>query len=240
MKYMGSKARFAKDLLPIILKDRKPEQWYVEPFAGGMNLISEVNGNRIANDSHFYLIEMWKALVSGWIPEHVSKDQYEIAKINREEYPPYLTGWIGFNCAHSGKWFRGYAGKITTKEGNVRDYQLEARNNVAKQVEKLQDVIFKNESYENLYIPPNSIIYCDPPYQGTERYADVIDYGHFWDWVRNLSKSGHDVFVSGYDAPNDFYCLWEKKTVSSISANNTHNKSSVSIEKLFKYAGNNA
>ncbi len=35
MKYMGSKARFAKDILPIILKDRKPEQWYVEPFARG-------------------------------------------------------------------------------------------------------------------------------------------------------------------------------------------------------------
>ena len=32
MKYMGSKARFTKEILPIILKDRKPEQWYVEPF----------------------------------------------------------------------------------------------------------------------------------------------------------------------------------------------------------------
>ena len=33
MKYMGSKARFSKDILPIILKDRTVEQWYVEPFA---------------------------------------------------------------------------------------------------------------------------------------------------------------------------------------------------------------
>lgn len=29
MKYMGSKERIAKHILPIILKDRKPEQWYV-------------------------------------------------------------------------------------------------------------------------------------------------------------------------------------------------------------------
>ena len=29
MKYMGSKARIAKEILPIILKDRKPEQCYV-------------------------------------------------------------------------------------------------------------------------------------------------------------------------------------------------------------------
>ena len=48
MKYMGSKARFTKEILPIILKDRKPEQWYVEPFAGGMNVICEVGEKKNA------------------------------------------------------------------------------------------------------------------------------------------------------------------------------------------------
>ena len=66
MKYMGSKARFTKEILPIILKDRKPEQWYIEPFAGGMNAICEVQGNRIANDIHYHLIQMWRELVGGW------------------------------------------------------------------------------------------------------------------------------------------------------------------------------
>ena len=42
MKYMGSKTRFAKHLLPIILKDRIKGQYYVEPFAGGMNMIDKV------------------------------------------------------------------------------------------------------------------------------------------------------------------------------------------------------
>ena len=35
MKYMGSKARIANEILPIILKDRKDGQFYVEPFVGG-------------------------------------------------------------------------------------------------------------------------------------------------------------------------------------------------------------
>lgn len=35
MKYMGSKSRIAKYILPIILKDRKDGQYYVEPFCGG-------------------------------------------------------------------------------------------------------------------------------------------------------------------------------------------------------------
>jgi len=50
MKYMGSKSRIANDILPIILKDRKQDQYYVEPFCGGLNVIDKVDGNRIAND----------------------------------------------------------------------------------------------------------------------------------------------------------------------------------------------
>ena len=55
---MGSKARFAKDLLPIILKDRKSNQSYLEPFAGGMNMIDKVDGIRIANDQHQELMAL--------------------------------------------------------------------------------------------------------------------------------------------------------------------------------------
>jgi len=40
MKYTGSKRRVAKEILPIILKDRQLNQWYVEPFVGGGNLTS--------------------------------------------------------------------------------------------------------------------------------------------------------------------------------------------------------
>ena len=106
MKYMGSKARFSKEILPIILKDRRLEQWYVEPFAGGMNSICGVEGNRVANDIHYYLIEMQKKLTDGWIPEKISKEDYIEVRNNREKYPPYLVGWIGFNCSYSGKWLR--------------------------------------------------------------------------------------------------------------------------------------
>ena len=83
MKYMGGKARFAKDILPIILKDRNPEQWYIEPFAGGMNMICEVNGNRLANDKNYHLIEMWKWIIKNGIPlksEEITKELYDYAR----------------------------------------------------------------------------------------------------------------------------------------------------------------
>ena len=58
MKYMGSKNRIAKDILPIILKDRTPKQWYIEPFCGGLGTLDKVTSNRIASDKNKYIIEM--------------------------------------------------------------------------------------------------------------------------------------------------------------------------------------
>ena len=51
MKYMGSKARFAKYILPIVLEGRTEAQTYVEPFAGGMNMIDKVEGKQIGRAS---------------------------------------------------------------------------------------------------------------------------------------------------------------------------------------------
>lgn len=62
MKYMGSKARIAKHILPIILKDRKEDQWYVEPFVGGANMIDKVDGNRIGSDLNKPLVACLDAL----------------------------------------------------------------------------------------------------------------------------------------------------------------------------------
>ena len=59
---MGSKNRIAKHILPIMLEHRKEGQYWVEPFVGGANMIDKVEGLRIGNDSHVYLIALLKAL----------------------------------------------------------------------------------------------------------------------------------------------------------------------------------
>lgn len=235
MKYIGSKARFSKDILPIILKNRKPEQWYVEPFAGGMNVIAEVQGNRIANDVHFYLIEMWRELVNGWIPQEYTRDEYRQIRENKEKYPSYEVGWVGFNVSYGGDYFSGFAGKTKTKIGTIRDYQTEAINNTLGQVEKMKGVLFQNKPYYELEIPSNSIVYCDPPYEGTKKYkVDEFNYEFFWNWVRTLSKQGHIVYVSEYKAPADFECIWQKAAKSSLSANGKTGSNKISVEKLFR------
>ena len=235
---MGSKARFTKEILPIILKDRKPEQWYIEPFAGGMNAICEVQGNRIANDIHYHLIQMWRELVGGWIPKKITKEEYSEVRKDQSKHPAYFVGWVGFNCSYSGKWFGGFAGETNTKIGTVRDYQTEAISNVAKQVEKMKGVIFQNKPYYELELPPNSIIYCDPPYEGTTSYK-TGDFNHpnFWDWCRKMSEKNL-VFVSEYKAPDDFICVWEGEVKTNFASQRdgaTHK----AVEKLFKFSSTN-
>ena len=235
---MGSKARFSKEILPIILKDRTADQWYIEPFAGGMNAICEVQGNRIANDIHYHLIQMWRELVGGWIPKKITKEEYSEVRTDQNKYPAYFVGWVGFNCSYSGKWFGGFADDYPesrrNKKGILPNYQMEAINNIPKQVEKLKGVIFQDKPYYELELPPNSIVYCDPPYEGTTGYADDFNHNTFWEWVREISKQGHSVFVSEYNAPDDFECLWQKEAKSSLSANGKIGGNKISVEKLFR------
>ena len=56
MIYMGSKARVSKKILPIMLKNRKEGQYFVDLFTGGGNLIQNVEGNCIASDINPYTI----------------------------------------------------------------------------------------------------------------------------------------------------------------------------------------
>jgi len=208
MKYMGSKARHAKEMLPIILKDRKEGQWYVEPFVGGCNMIDKVDGNRIASDSNEYIAAMWGAMVNdNWIPpDKITEEEYNKIKQNKDNAPKELVGFTGVAVTFGSTWFGTYA---RNKRGT--NYALEGRANLLKQVQLLKGVVFHSVSYENLNIPPNSIIYCDPPYKGTAKYKDDFNHDKFYEWCRQKHKEGHKVFVSEYEMPDDFICVWSKQ-----------------------------
>jgi DNA adenine methylase len=243
MKYMGSKNRIAKYILPIILKDRKPNQWYVEPFAGGMNVIDKVDGNRIANDNNKYLIEMWKGLINNTdrindIPKSFYSEVRDCFNGKNDNFNDFIVGWIGFMGSANGRFFEGgYSGKSKTKIGTERDYIAESIRNIEKQIPNMFGVEFSNKDYKQLNIPNNSIIYCDIPYKGTKQYSTSKNFNHedFWEWCRKKTKEGHQVFISEYNAPTDFECVWEMKVKSSLSANGKIGGSKNSVEKLFKY-----
>ena len=97
---MGSKRRVAKHILQTMLAERKPGQYWVEPFVGGANMIDKVDGPRIGADIHPYLIHLLKAVQSGWVPPTVvTEEMYKQATQDMTSYAPHLTAFILFCCS---------------------------------------------------------------------------------------------------------------------------------------------
>jgi DNA adenine methylase len=235
MKYMGSKARIANNILPIILKERKQGQYYVEPFCGGCNVIDKAGGNRIASDNNQYLISMFKSLQEGWIPpEEISREHYNEVRRNYNQkgecYTDSYTGFVGFVGSYNGRFFDGgYSGKVKIKNGSTRDYITEARTNLMVQIESLSGVTFICRDYKDSILPSCSLIYCDPPYLGVKKYSYQINHVEFWQWCRDMAFKGHKVFISEYNAPEDFACIWQQEIKTAINQTITKNV----VEKLF-------
>jgi len=231
MKYMGSKARIAKYILPIMLKDRKEGQWWVEPFVGGANIIDKVDGNRIGADSNDYLISFLKSLQDGWqAPKNVNKEMYDDINKNKDNHPAELVGCVGFCFTYSAKWFGGFIGNTKDVVCKERDRIGESYRSIERAREQVCGIDLRSSCYLDLNIPPQSIIYCDPPYAGTTKYKDDFNHAEFWQWCRVKVKEGHTVFVSEYNAPDDFECIWEKEIQSGLNVNSTKK----GIERLFR------
>lgn len=213
MKYVGSKRRFKDEIHKIVLKDRQPGQWYVEPFIGGANSFYDVPNPRIGNDINRHLIDLYIDASNGWLPEHVksiSKEYFlEVRdKMSESSFRTFLLMQAGF----------GQSVGINLNRINPRNFEKKTNSEYNSQVRlanvnfpKLKGALFFNKNYWDLEIPDNSIIYCDPPYYGIEtKYHQEFNSREFFDWCEKKSSEGHTVFVSELNAPKNFKCVWEK------------------------------
>jgi DNA adenine methylase len=230
MKYMGSKRRISKEILTIILKERKPEQWYVEPFCGGCNSLDKVDNPRIGSDINEYLIALLKEIQKQipFNPPHIGEKEYKEIQHDKEKYPKWLVGYVGFNLSFGAKFFGGYR----RDKAGIRNYENEAQQNIKAQQNNLMGIYFHCCNYDELFVPKGSIVYCDPPYKDTTKYQSKFDYEKFYEWCREKSKT-NTVFISEYWMPEDFKCVWEKELSSNLDVSSTGKRN---IEKLFTIA----
>lgn len=242
MKYMGSKNRIAKHILPIMLKEMEDKGYatWVEPFVGGGgSMIDKVPNcfERVGYDLNGHTIQAMIDIrdSASKLPETVSDCEY---KSYKGTPPNHITSWVRFVCSFGGKFENGYAreketSKSAIERGSVRNFAEEGKRNAKLQSPKIQNVQFICESYENLDLE-NCLIYCDPPYQGTTGYkTGAFDHEKFFAWCREMKSKGNSVFVSEYNAPDDFEVVWQgeiKTNFSSTRKAATHN----AVEKLFK------
>ena len=218
MVYVGGKARYAKDILRVVLAGSDRSRPYVEPFAGGFNTITRVTGPRWANDNHRYLIAMFQALQAGWVPPRIISEEFYIdVRDNRDRYSDPVVGWVGFAATYSGKWFGGYArGKAAN--GTPRDYVGERFRNIMKQVPALAGMRITHGDYSSMAIQPGSLVYCDPPYANSQGYAGAgaFDSTAFYAWAEDLVRAGSVVYVSEYSAPDHWIDAWSRRVHSTL------------------------
>lgn len=237
MKYMGSKSRIKKNIIPILqeLINENNIMTYIEPFVGGANVIDSIQCDiRIGGDKSEQLIELLKYVRDGGeLPLEVTKYLYDDVRSNKntDKYEKWYVGAIGFLASYNGRYFDGgYAKTIISKTGVVRNYYDEAKRNLEKQGKDLKGIDFRYGDYKQFSYAKNALIYCDIPYEGTKQFATSkgFNYSEFWEWVRKMSND-NIVVVAEHDAPNDFKCIWQQE----VTRTQDNRKRKVSIEKMF-------
>lgn len=239
IQYQGSKARFAKYLVPIIQGyiNEHNINTYIEPFVGGASIIEKIEcKNKFGYDNHGYLIDLLNhmKITTNDIPDTILVDEYKQVRDNKDDYPSWYVGLVGFCASFGNKWFNGYArnGKSDVNGKRVR----QAINNIKSQSPNLRDIIFECKDFREIDISEmsNTLIYCDIPYKNTTQYkTGVFPYEEFYEWCKELSKN-NIVLISEYDMPDGFECIWEKETKVLLDSNKKTNDSRNNrIEKLF-------
>ncbi len=253
MKYVGSKSKIAKHLVPIIQKyiDTNKIETYIEPFVGGANVIDKIKcERRLGADIDPLVINLFHSTIKdenllNTLPETLTKEHYyDVRDVywNEEgflKYPEWYRSAIllfgSYNARVYGGCFGGFA---KTKDGKIRNYFQEAKRNYEKQLPNLKGISFIQASYDDVLISDmailnkNVLIYCDIPYKDSIGYKSNFNHDEFWEWVRIYSDDAI-ILVSEYEAPSDFECIWEMEVKTHMNNRGKLNKT----EKLFIYKG---
>lgn len=135
MRYMGSKARLSKELVPIIQSyiDETNAVGYIEPFVGGANIIDKIKcDKRYGFDTHRYLIALLQKAQNDIsdFPDIITEEVYNKVKNNKDAYEDWLIGLIGF-CSFGSKWFGGFR-RSYNKDGTPKEETAGVINNLKK------------------------------------------------------------------------------------------------------------
>jgi len=255
IKWTGSKRTQAKEILKYF--PNKIDTYY-EPFCGGAAVLrqlldSNIEVNRyICSDISTSLINLWNEIKNN--PNSLC-DYYEIERekfIKNNKY--YYEVRERFNKQNNCKDFLFLLRTCMNgmprwnKKGEFNTSVHYNRNGIKpKTFRKIciewsnilndNNVLFINQSYENIIPNKNDFVYLDPPYIHTKgMYYGNIDYNNLWEYLRNI-KSKYILSFDGisgnndntYNVPNDIYTQHQYILSGNSSFRRTIGKSNNSI-----------
>ena len=233
--YHGGKQRIGKQLSNIIYEEsmdiEETENFkikgYCEPFCGMLGVYQHIPElfkdhkpklKYKAGDENKSVIMMWKEVKTGWVPPvSVSEKKYnKLKNVKSAE-----AGYVGHQYSWGGKYFKAYSPNYGKSINTIK-----ASNRVVNIGDKISKVSFTHGSYTQFSKLKIYIIYCDPPYTGTEKhYTEYFDTDAFYDWCYDMSEH-NIIFLSEYKAPKDFQMIWSKnvKVTGNGLSNNKKEK----------------
>jgi DNA adenine methylase len=224
--YPGGKKKIGLEISEKIIQisqnlvDISKIKGYCEPFCGMLGVYQHIpqllksqhskkykKYNLLAGDRNPYLIKLWKGIQKGWKPP---------TKCNEKEYYKYKENnsktlkaiFVGFACA--------YRGDFRSSFSEERNISLQAKH--ATEIGKeIKNVKFKTGDYTMYSNLENYIIYCDPPYKGTQnpylinnKKNNTFEYEKFIEWCKEMSKH-NIIFISEYKKPcKESKLIWKK------------------------------
>ena len=114
------------------------------------------------------------------------------------------------------------------KRGDLQQLERLEQLQQSEQLERFQQLSFYAKSYDEVYILPSSVVYCDIPYEGVRDYGK-FDRKKFLDWA---ASRDFPVYISEYNiSDNRFKNVYsiDKRSMLKGSLKGNRNKS----EKLY-------
>ena len=232
-RWAGGKTKYVKHIDPL-LPARTPT--YVEPFFGGGAVFCHVYNNQkadrfIINDVKLELVDLYRMikesplkLITGaedlqdvylsQTKEQRKEFYYKIRKMywgdKRSEVLLFLLktcfNGIWQMCQESKGLFGTPCGLLNEKTPFINREQIMAWSEAFQKTEILHG------DFSEVVVPPNSLVYCDPPYRNSfttygTTFGDV-QQENCVDWCRDVSKSTGSIVLLSNKSDDSFF---EKK-----------------------------
>lgn len=97
------------------------------------------------------------------------------------------------------RWLKDYRKRCNRDQALERLERLQNLQSL-EALERLQNLYPSGESYENIEIKENSVVYCDIPYEDTAGYGKEFNHKKFYDWAYNQKEL---VVISSYYISDD-------------------------------------
>ena len=92
-----------------------------------------------------------------------------------------------------------------------------------ERLERLERLQVASLSYDEIDIPADAVVYCDPPYHACDKSlyegtAKEFDHNAYYDWCVSVSKT-NPIFISEYSIEDDrFEIVAEKQKMTSMAS----------------------